>query len=211
MTTEELSKLREYATSPSFQAQAEAAFNSYDSNADGHISLDEVRFATSTTQEGGRYVGKIYETPRVLMMIYMTTTTLWLWSRLSLLILARRQSRCACLSIAILARALCAYPMCDSDNRVDAGTRHSSSLLYTNAHAHAHNRCPCWCMSPLVRRSARDNWRKQYESGREALHHLNGGQKQRRQGTRLSPSILPRQYGSHTLTLTHTHREAIAN
>merc|ERR1712048_1237904 len=41
MTAEELSKLREYATSPSFQAQAEAAFNSYDSNADGHISLDE--------------------------------------------------------------------------------------------------------------------------------------------------------------------------
>ena len=43
MTSEQLGKLQEYATSPSFKAQAEAAFGTYDSNADGHISMEEVR------------------------------------------------------------------------------------------------------------------------------------------------------------------------
>ena len=44
----DMDKLQEYKTSPAFQQQASSAFTQFDSNADGFITITEVRFGKSS-------------------------------------------------------------------------------------------------------------------------------------------------------------------
>ena len=43
----DMDKLQEYKTSPAFKEHAKSAFTQFDSNADGFITLDEVRLKSS--------------------------------------------------------------------------------------------------------------------------------------------------------------------